>query len=68
MIGPRSGSIRQPAVSALAPPTGTRVWLACGHTDLRKGMDGLTVLAQHVLKDDPLGGALFPSGAGAVGS
>jgi transposase len=24
-------------------PTGTRVWLATGHTDMRKGFDGLAV-------------------------
>ena len=47
------------AVSALAPPPGTRVWLACGYTDMRKGMDGLAVLAQQVLREDPFGGALF---------
>ncbi len=27
-------------------PTGTRVWLAAGVTDMRKGMDGLAGLAQ----------------------
>jgi transposase len=47
------------AVSAPAPPPGARVWLACGYTDMRKGMDGLAVLAQQVLKEDPFGGALF---------
>jgi transposase len=40
-------------------PSGVRVWLACGHTDLRKGMDGLAVLAQPVLEEDPFSGALF---------
>ena len=43
----------------IAPPAGTRVWLACGRTDMRKGMDGLAMLAQQVLKEDPFGGALF---------
>ena len=47
------------AVSALAPPPGVRVWLACGYTGMRKGMDGLAVLAQQVLREDPFGGALF---------
>ena len=59
MIGPRSGPMPHQAVSALAPPSGTRVWLACGYTDMRKGMDGLAVLVQHVLHEDPFGGALF---------
>ena len=25
----------------IAIPPGVRVWLACGRTDMRKGMDGL---------------------------
>jgi hypothetical protein len=40
-------------------PYGARVWLACGYTDMRKGMDGLAMLAQQVLAEDPFGGALF---------
>ena len=40
-------------------PSGVRVWLACGHTDMRKGMDGLAMLAQQVLQEDPFSGALF---------
>jgi transposase len=36
-----------------------RVWLACGRTDMRKGMDGLAMLAQQMLHEDPFGGALF---------
>jgi transposase len=71
MIGPRVARSAAPsgkemaadrphqAVSAPAPPPGARVWLACGYTDMRKGMDGLAVLAQQVLKEDPFGGALF---------
>jgi len=43
----------------IALPLGVRVWLACGHTDMRKGMDGLATLAQQVLNEDPFGGALF---------
>jgi len=43
----------------ITPSAGVRVWLACGHTDMRKGMDGLAVLVQQVLKDDPFNGALF---------
>jgi transposase len=37
----------------IALPSGVRVWLACGHTDMRKGMDGLAMLAQQVLEEDP---------------
>jgi transposase len=40
-------------------PAGTRVWLAAGHTDMRKGFDGLSVLVQETLKRDPHGGQLF---------
>ena len=40
-------------------PSGVHVWLACGHTDMRKGMDGLAMLAQQVLEEDPFSGALF---------
>ena len=43
----------------IALPSGLRVWLACGHTDMRKGMDGLAMLAQQVLTEDPFSGALF---------
>ena len=38
----------------IAPPPGIRVWLACGWTDMRKGIDGLAMLAQRVLEEDPL--------------
>ena len=40
-------------------PAGVRVWLAAGHTDMRKGFDGLSVLVQETLKRDPHGGQLF---------
>lgn len=40
-------------------PPGARVWVAAGHTDMRKGFDGLALLAQEQLKRDPHGGHLF---------
>jgi transposase len=40
-------------------PNGVRVWLATGHTDMRKGFASLALLVQEVLKRDPLGGHLF---------
>jgi len=40
-------------------PPGVRVWLATGHTDMRKGFDGLALLVQEKLKRDPHGGHLF---------
>ena len=40
-------------------PTGVRVWLATGHTDRRKGFDGLALLVQETLRRDPHSGHLF---------
>ena len=40
-------------------PTSTRIFLACGVTDMRKGFDGLAVLVQQVLREKPHSGALF---------
>ena len=40
-------------------PTGVQVWLATGHTDMRKGFDGLALLVQETLERDPHNGHLF---------
>lgn len=40
-------------------PSGARVWIAMGHTDMRKGMQGLALQVQQGLKRDPHGGDLF---------
>ena len=40
-------------------PSGVRVWLATGHTDMRKGFPGLSLLVQEVHHRDPLSGHLF---------
>jgi transposase len=40
-------------------PTGTRVWLAAGVTDMRKGMGSLAALVQTALELDPFCGHLF---------
>ena len=48
-------------------PAGVRVWLATGHTDMRRGFPGLALLVQETLKHsddaklrlDPHGGHLF---------
>jgi transposase len=40
-------------------PAGTRVWLAAGVTDMRKGMDGLAALVQSTLALNPFDGHLF---------
>lgn len=43
----------------IGPPAGTRVWLAAGVTDLRKGFDGLAALVQEALREDPFSGHVF---------
>ena len=40
-------------------PTGIRVWIAAGHTDMRRGMNGLSLLVQEGLKRDPFAGDLY---------
>jgi transposase len=40
-------------------PSGTRIWLAAGVTDMRRGFDGLTAIVQHKLTADPFGGHVF---------
>ena len=40
-------------------PAQAKVWLALGVTDMRKGFNGLSALAQTVLKQDPHSGHLF---------
>lgn len=37
----------------------TRVFLACGITDMRKGYDGLFALVKNQLAEDPLSGHVF---------
>ena len=44
-----------PTLSGLAA---TRIFLACGTTDMRKGFDGLAVMAQQALKQSPHSGAI----------
>lgn len=40
-------------------PTGTRVWLAAGVTDMRRGFDGLAAIVQDKLQEDPFSGHVF---------
>ena len=40
-------------------PSGVRVWLAVGHTDMRRGMNGLALQVQEVLGRDPHAGDLY---------
>ncbi len=40
-------------------PTGVKVWLATGHSDMRKRFPGLALQVQEVLKRNPLNGHMF---------
>jgi len=40
-------------------PSATRVWVAAGVTDMRKGMDGLAALVQTTLAENPFSGHIF---------
>jgi transposase len=40
-------------------PSGTRIWLAAGRTDMRRGFDGLAALAQSALEQEPFSGHVF---------
>jgi transposase len=40
-------------------PSGVRVWIATGHTDMRRGMNSLALLVQEALQRDPHGGDLY---------
>jgi len=43
----------------IALPASARVWLACGATDMRRGMPGLALMVQEGLGRDPHAGDLF---------
>ena len=40
-------------------PSGVRVWLSVGRTDMRRGMNGLALQVQETLGRDPFAGDLF---------
>jgi len=40
-------------------PSGVRVWIAAGATDMRRGMNGLALQIQETLKRDPHAGDIF---------
>ena len=46
-------------MTTLLPPNVKVVHLALGYIDMRKGIDGLTMLVQGVLQQDPFTGHLF---------
>ena len=50
----------------IALPAGTRVWIAAGATDMRKGLDGHSALAEKALEQNPFSGDFSSSAAGAA--
>jgi hypothetical protein len=54
------GGRGQSVIGAMIPvPSGVRVWLAVGHTDMRRGMNSLALQVQEGLKRDPHAGDLY---------
>ena len=43
----------------IAPPSGVKVWLATGTTDMRRGMNGLSLQVQQALQRDPHAGDVY---------
>ncbi len=43
-------------------PSGTKIWLVAGITDMRNGFNGLAAKVQTALKDDPMSGMFSFSG------
>ena len=43
----------------IGPPSGTRIWLVAGQTDLRKGVDGLCALVQAHLNESAFTGEVY---------
>ena len=58
-LGAHEGAGEGQAAAMIPAPSDARVWLAAGHTDMRKGFDGLALLVQETLKRDPHSGHLF---------
>ena len=48
----------------IALASGVRVYLACGVTDMRKGMVGLVMLVQQGLAGDPFDGSILAAAPG----
>jgi transposase len=43
----------------IEPPAGTKIWIAAGVTDLRRGFDGLSAQVQNTLEQQPFSGHIF---------
>ena len=53
------GSYQSFGAAMIGVPTGVRVWIAAGHTDMRRGMQSLALQVQEGLKRDPHAGDLY---------
>lgn len=49
----------------IGPSGNIRVYLACGVTDMLRGIDGLSALVEAVIKEAPGSGAIFGFRVGA---
>jgi hypothetical protein len=58
-VGADEGAGEGQAAAMILVPSGARVWLAAGHTDMRRGFDGLALAVQETLKRNPHTGHLF---------
>jgi hypothetical protein len=56
-VGARRGVAMSVVASGMS--LSTRVWLAAGTTDIRKGLTGLSALVQNALASNPLCGKVF---------
>ena len=43
----------------MAPGSSAHIWIAAGHTDMRRGMHGLSALVQTALAQNPFSGHVF---------
>jgi len=50
----------------MALPANTRIWIAAGVTDLRRGFTGLSALVQTKLEQSPFSGTCLCFAGGAV--
>ena len=50
---------RRAGAAMIPVPSGVRVWLAVGRTDMRRGMNGLALQVQEALRRDPHAGDLY---------
>ena len=65
-VGADFGDLEGSAI-VIPIPLGCRVWIATGHTDMRRGMQGLALQVQEQLKRDPTPAiSTFFGGAGAI--